>query len=1144
MSAVPQAAAARGAAARPASHTALGAWQLAWREAGSEFAFGLRSGVIALIFIGLTAYLLMVLSHAGYLRQMGAADIPRNAPSLVYMMTSGDAFFLLFAWAWVFAQPVMRDRQAQLQELVMAAPVSLRALLLGRFLGAAAVAMLLGSSQVLGFLMAPVLEWLGIVPAGSVGPTPWAALAWAWLVFVVPGSLGCGALYLIAGLRTRSLAGPFAAAAALMMCWMFAMIVLKDAHMDPFWSTLLDPTGFAEAESQALNWTPHEKSTALLALTPALVLNRLLWCGLPLLWLGWTVLRARREQLVLERPARQRRVAARVASAAAPVAVPAAAVPTRWLLAAWAESCWQCRQALARKGLWLAAGGLVLIGVAGAYAHVVGHADGPLVPRAELLAPLMLKMMYLLVAFVVAGAAGLIVRRDGVEGFGEMLDAAPAPDGVRLAGRAAAVFAMTAVFALVPGVSGVLVVLLSAPGGVDPLLPLTYQLAVMLPALLEMAAMMVLMHALIRPAGLAYASSMLVAFIFIVNHELELVAYPPAEVAIPAHVLMSGLTGWAPWTERLLAGDAWKLACALLMLALAGLAAPRGTDGRWRVALRQARARLMGPVGLAGLAAVLALAVLGPWQHLRLVEQGGYRSLDGELADAAAWERRWLAQAAPFSATGGDLAIDLSPADATVRGEWRLHGVVALHGVLQLELPRGLHGLQASVGGKPVPLREDGEHAELSLPACAAPGCELLLRWQVAARGWDAKGAPPWMLAGGVWARAADLAPRLGLDRERIVRAPNDRIALDLPAQWPALPPAAAVAATGIAPAPASAGAWRWTVRRQDGASTATQRGVAAGALDFAAWWTPQAQSSQVAGLVLFHDAGRAATAQAVGADVADMRRCVARRLGQAPAVREVLQMPRGMGNTALVDGRLLLPEGPGWDVAQAGTGRALRRADIAAAMARQHFIAQTGLRGADGALWLTQGMGGAIGLLCAGDAGGVSALSALLLRGADAATQSLAASAIPVGAAPEAVANGWLKDYAPLALLAWAAARTPQEIDALLAQVKSGGSVPDAVRHVDAAQAEALLGAPRAVDLRLRGARIAAVQAWRWRDGGWREETPAQTRAHPVRVTWRDGVLAFDAPGEVLSDGGAPWLMLDAVPGFERAPKDNLHQP
>ncbi len=142
------------------------------REAAAEFRAGLASGIAPLVFAGLTAYLLLVLSSAGYLRDMNAADVPRNAPMLVYLMTPGMSFFLFFAWAWVFGQCVARERQAQLHEVVLAAPVPLAALLAGRWLGAWGVALLLGASQAVGFMVRRCWRRRGWCPRAAWGPRP------------------------------------------------------------------------------------------------------------------------------------------------------------------------------------------------------------------------------------------------------------------------------------------------------------------------------------------------------------------------------------------------------------------------------------------------------------------------------------------------------------------------------------------------------------------------------------------------------------------------------------------------------------------------------------------------------------------------------------------------------------------------------------------------------------------------------------------------------------------------------------------------------------------------------------------------------------------------------------------------------------
>lgn len=159
----------------------MSALRLVWHEARTELRTGLRSGIVGLVFLGLAAYLLMSLTNADYVQKMGAADIPRNAPSLVYLMSTGCMFFLFFAWAWVFAQPLLRDRQASLHEVMLSMPSSLTAVLWGRFIGAALVGGVLAGSLIAGFIATPLLDWLSLVPHGSITAPPWAALAFAWL---------------------------------------------------------------------------------------------------------------------------------------------------------------------------------------------------------------------------------------------------------------------------------------------------------------------------------------------------------------------------------------------------------------------------------------------------------------------------------------------------------------------------------------------------------------------------------------------------------------------------------------------------------------------------------------------------------------------------------------------------------------------------------------------------------------------------------------------------------------------------------------------------------------------------------------------------------------------------------------------------
>ncbi|MEO1512782.1 MAG: hypothetical protein AAFU70_11970, partial [Planctomycetota bacterium] len=87
--------------------------RLIFVEARREFRDGLRTPLFRYASLGLIGYLAIVLLSAQYMREMGATNVPRNSAHVVYLMTAGQAFWLIFGWAWIFARAVTRDLDAQ-----------------------------------------------------------------------------------------------------------------------------------------------------------------------------------------------------------------------------------------------------------------------------------------------------------------------------------------------------------------------------------------------------------------------------------------------------------------------------------------------------------------------------------------------------------------------------------------------------------------------------------------------------------------------------------------------------------------------------------------------------------------------------------------------------------------------------------------------------------------------------------------------------------------------------------------------------------------------------------------------------------------------------------------------------------------------
>ncbi|MCY3847002.1 MAG: ABC transporter permease [Acidobacteria bacterium] len=1156
-------------------------------EAWYEFRAGCRGPLIPIAFPGLIAYLMLVLLSADNLRDYGATDVPRNSPHLVYLMIAGQAIWLLFVWAWLFAQVVVRDRAASLHEMVLSAPISLRALLAARYLGAVGLACVLSLATGIGFLLVPPLGALGVFPPDTIGPQPFFAIGHALLILTLPSAVGTGALFLCATIRTRGVGGPFACAAAIMLVWMVAMVVVRGADADPAMASLLDPSAFAEVEEQSNLWTPREKAAGVLEMTPPLLANRLLWTFPGLLLLIVVLRRVERERLTLERapPARGpgRAEDGRRVDPGAP-GIPPLGPPARpsWPGATWSEAAWHFTLSFRGWAAPLALLILAAMGVGGAFVHVVFHADGPLHPRPHLVGPLLIEFYYLIIVFLVAGFVGTMARRDDRAGYGEVADATPAPLGSRVASRALAAAAVTVLFALTPVLSVWIVVALAVPDAFSLLDPVLYFGLLLAPSLLEVCALVLLAHALIRHAGAAHAAGVIFAFFIVINNELGVTTYPPAQVGVPPGVTLSEFSGWGPWLGYVLTADLFKVVVAAVLVAVAWLAWPRGTaltvPLRWRTGAR----RLVGRAGALA-AGTVALAVgLHTVLHDRLVSRGGYESAAAETADDAAWEARWWGAAAPFAVAGGEATIAIDAAARRATARWRLDGVRSSSRTLHGSLPHGAEIARAAVDGREAPVTVALDHfavvldgcgptgpgAERDAPATRVPepsgsgtggggaeeeGCTVELEVVAHGDGWSAEGESPWLHPSGVWLRAADLLPALGHDPDRLVRAPDQRAAHRLD------PVPGDVAAGALAPAAgvAPAGDWRWSVTfagagrdagRPDGTRLAAT-GRTAGPLDFAAAWWPGAPiETRRGGVTALHGPQRARDVGGVLDDVREMRNCVEGTLGSAPAVRTVLQAPRERGETTLYGDLLWLPEHEGWDIAGESFGRWRRRATIASALAARHVADGADLRREPGEDWLRIGVPGWIGLECVRREDGADAWLALQARASDQVVEALGALDAPAAGVASAGDAPWVREYTPLATVGWVESVGPaaavDALGAVVAGVRAGAPLAAALAEASGpGVAEGLLGPPASSDILVSRAAERTLeiagQRWVWRDGGWE---PIATEIH-VTQRFDDGSGDRRRLGPVPAtvEPDAPFTLIDAWPSFERTPSDNV---
>jgi hypothetical protein len=436
------------------------------------------------------------------------------------------------------------------------------------------------------------------------------------------------------------------------------------------------------------------------------------------------------------------------------------------------------------------------------------------------------------------------------------------------------------------------------------------------------------------------------------------------------------------------------------------------------------------------------------------------------------------------------------------------------------------------------------DHFRVNLGSCAAVGCELVFDMEIDASGWPIAGTPVWLDDSGVWARATNLLPRLGLDPERVLRASAMRRSLGLAVTARTHDAMSLAPAEGVAPA----GRWHWRVMVDGAGAQSSTAGTTDGALDFAVAWSPRQDLIDTRpGLAIWRGPSHRAVAGETADDLALAQECVRERLGASPPVMTLLQAPRGLGDVALHGDLLWLPEETGWDVAADGVGRSQRRARLAEVLAARLLADRADLRAESGASWLLDGVAGWIGLECVRSVEGDGAWVALLARRSDRAAEAFGALDAPIVSLADDGRANWVKAYAPLATLGWT--QSIGEDEALRAawsvveRARTGQSVPRALAQaVGSEVATRLLGTPSAaeVSVALRDGDAPEVRGERfaWDRGGWKTVATDIEIAQRYRDQAAPSRLAR-VPTKLERD--KQFTVLDAWPSFERSPLDNL---
>jgi hypothetical protein len=589
-----------------------------------------------------------------------------NSPYAIAQTVAVLGLMGVVVMAAFMGRAVQQDFEYQTFHFFFTSPIGKRDYFAGRFLGAAAILLVIFLGIAFGIVVGT--HWPG-VDASRLGPWTLAAFVQPYAVILLPNVLFLGACFFGLAALLRRMLPVYIAGVVVIIGYLLSARLLADIDNRTL-AALIDPLGTRAMSLVSRYWSPVEKNTRLIPIVDEVLWNRALWLGVGAAIFAACYARFRMSFAAPEgksRKALAREAAApRRAVAALPVVAPDTSTRA-YLSQLPGLVALYLRETV--KNVYF---GVIVLTGAGfilAQAKVVGSIFGTnTYPVTYQVLDFASGTFSLFMLIVTAFYAGELVWRERDARAALISDSAPAPTWLGFTAKLLTLMSMQALLQVVVLACGVLIQLFNGYTKIELGQYLFRLFALQLPDYWMIAALALTVHSVVNHKYLGH-------FVVILYYVVEIMAasfgfeHRLYHFGSSPNVIYSDMNGYG----HLLAPVRWFQvywgAASVLLLVVARLFWVRGTDTAWRVRVRIARARWTRPVAAtAGVAAAVFVAV-GAWIFYNTDVLRPYRSEFAEEELRAQYEKLFkpLESHPQPKVVAVRIDVDIHPAEHKVR---------------------------------------------------------------------------------------------------------------------------------------------------------------------------------------------------------------------------------------------------------------------------------------------------------------------------------------------------------------------------------------------------------------------------------------------------------------------------------------------
>jgi ABC-type transport system involved in multi-copper enzyme maturation permease subunit len=601
-----------------------------------------------------------------------------SAASITELLIVFSIFGIMIASA-VMGVPVYRDIEHKVQHYYFTYPVSERGYLLGRYAGSLAwlliISLGLHVGLILGFLLGPAF---GYEEAERFGPLHLWHYVQPTLLFYWPNLILAGTLFFALVALSRMIIISYVGGVLLFIGYLVSLSLSSDIE-NQFYTDILDPFALGTFGNIGKYWTPGEQNVLTAPLEGNLLLNRLIWVGLSLALLLFTLFRFDFQRFLRGRRSKgKREILEPVATVRStePLPLPSLQFGTGLFLRQVFRQGWLEFRSILRSPYFLAmiVGGLLFLFLDGFLGNqIYGTPDLPTTYN-------MLGAKngtYVIFAFIILiFFTGEVVHRDRSVGFDQIADALPVPNWVTYGGKFLAMVLVSVFLVTMVMVVGVLSQTFRGFFDYQFGTYLTELYLFELPRYLQLAMLAFFVHILVNQKFLGHVVAIGIWLLLFglnafadINYNLLLYNYRPGYV-------ISDMNGFGHFYAATNTFNLYWLLLGAILLLIGNYFWARGSESHFRTRLKVARQR-MSRSNVAVLALLTVLWVTtGSFIYYNVSVQNTYVTVKESKQYRADFEKKYghyLGIVQP-KITDINVRADLYPSDrrAHLEGNFRL----------------------------------------------------------------------------------------------------------------------------------------------------------------------------------------------------------------------------------------------------------------------------------------------------------------------------------------------------------------------------------------------------------------------------------------------------------------------------------------